>query len=845
MWPWQRNKRPPLKAASAVQRRISQKYRTFRGLLTLNNECLELMAGLQEDLQYAPPIREVAGERIAAVFDQTERVVASLERLTGSGHGRLRQALAFQRREVERHIATLDDPHKARLVAPLAEIHASSAGEAGRKAADLGEAKNKIGLPVPDGFVLTTEAYRRFCGIRMWTVIRDSLRDLDIDNPASLAHASEKLTSLAMSCPMPASVEEALRNHALDPRWSGNGLAVRSSGVGEGEQRTYAGQFLSLLNVPAEEIVQAYRRVVAARFSERALFYRLSAGTPEVDSPLAVLVLPMIPARASGILYTRDPADPKSKELWITATDEMGIETDGGCVPADLLVVSRKRPHKLLGRAPAARQDEIVVRAGGTPARTGVDHPSGAASLSAVEIVKLSELALAIEDHFGCPQDMEWVVDKQGKVWVLQTRPLAPACGVGSGPKDQPDREPVLSGGRAIYMGRAAGPAFLAGDSEALGHVPEGAVVFVRRASPEIVRALPRAAGLVAEVGNVAGHAAALLREFKVPSVFLMPGAFARLKNGDPVSLDAGAARVYAGTLWPVPARRTLSLEKRRQRRTDPVARSVLALNLLDPLASNFRPSGCKSVHDVLRFCHEKAVEAMFEVSDLGLEYGDAARKLLTKLPFDLRVLDLGGGLAPHDDQAEAIDPSVVVSRPFQSLWRGITHPGVTWVRRMPASLGDLASVMTSSIAPHGRSRPLGERSYVSVAEEYVNLNARLAYHFTLVDACLTDTPSNNYISFRFSGGGAEHYRRNLRACFVQECLKHHGFKTDRRGDLVNGWFKKAPAAEIDSRLDMLGRLMVSTSQLDMYMKSYKVMKWYVQQFLEGNYQFRKPATHH
>ncbi len=119
-----------------------------------------------------------------------------------------------------------------------------------------------------------------------------------------------------------------------------------------------------------------------------------------------------------------------------------------------------------------------------------------------------------------------------------------------------------------------------------------------------------------------------------------------------------------------------------------------------------------------------------------------------------------------------------------------------------------------------------------------MNLNSRLAYHFSLIDACLSDLPSNNYIAFRFEGGGATRWRRDLRACFIEACLSHYSFRVDRRGDLVNAWLKKASAQETEAKLDILGRLMACSSQLDMYMTSPDVMKWYVRQFLQGNYSF-------
>jgi pyruvate,water dikinase len=138
--------------------------------------------------------------------------------------------------------------------------------------------------------------------------------------------------------------------------------------------------------------------------------------------------------------------------------------------------------------------------------------------------------------------------------------------------------------------------------------------------------------------------------------------------------------------------------------------------------------------------------------------------------------------------------------------------------------------------------RPLGGFSYLLVADEYMNLNSRLAYHYSLVDACLSEAPGSNYISFRFEGGGSTRERRSLRACFLETCLLRYGFRVHRRHDLVNAWFRKAPAEQTAERLDVLGRLIACSSQLDMYMTSREVMNWYVAQFVAGNYTLEPPG---
>jgi pyruvate,water dikinase len=839
-WWWKKRKLP--ETAVSPQERVRDRYVSFRELLSLNNDCLELLASIQEDLQYAPPTRELLSDRVSSVFDKTAEVVRTLERLTGYDQQSLLQAVEAQRQEVERYIAA-DDLRPTNFSASLSEVNAASGAEAGAKAAVLGEIKNTLRLPVPDGFVLTAHAYRQFCGRPLWRQFRDAIRNLDLNDLNLVHQVSAELTNLVMATPVPRAIEVALTQRALALQRAGMAVAVRSSAVGEGGEKTFAGQFTSYLNVPVDQVVDAYKRVVAGRFSERALFYRLSAGMPEVESPMAVLCLGVVRAQTAGILYTRDPRDRKLDALWITATRGLALDIASGQVPADLFVVERRWPHRVVEQSIVAKNEEVVLAEnGGVLRRPTSPEEAGAPSLNPRELALLADWSLRIEKHFGVPQDIEWARDERGQVWIVQARPLTLVDSPQIRSKARVKADPLLAGGRAVYPGRVSGPAFLVNDLTTLSDTPQGAILFMRKASPEIVTVFPRISGVVAEMGNVAGHAASLLREAKIPSIFELAGAFEHVKIGDPVSLDAVQPRIYSGMLWSPRMVESQIYERYQESnvKVDPINRRLLVLHLLDTASSDFRPAGCKSAHDVLRYCHEKAVEAMFAVNDTALE-GDVtcSKRLMTPVPVNIYVLDLGGGLALDDPSAPEVRPSEIVSWPFQALWRGLTHPGVSWHREMPASLSDLASVMANSLTTTtGAMRALGDRSYLLVADEYINLNSRLAYHFTLVDACLSPVASHNYISFRFAGGGATPYRRNLRACFVEACLSHHGFLVDRRSDLVNAWFKKAPAEETEVRLNIIGRLMACTSQLDMYMTSNAVMRRYVQQFLDGNYAF-------
>ncbi len=844
---WFRSRGEPSSVADSLEW-LAQKHRHCREVIARNNDALELLAGVQEDLAYAPPRAEVIGDQVTAIFGELSGTIGALERLTGRPHPALRQAIARQQGEIETSLAARQERPTGRLAVRLSDVGGADAQEVGGKAAVLGEIHRALGVPVPDGYVMTVEAYEQFWVRHEWRRVRDAMRHLDPADPVALWRASRGLRAALLRLPLPRAVEVALLERARVLGAGDVGLSVRSSAVGEGEARTFAGQFRSVVSATPSKLASAYRAVVASRFSPRALAYRLSLGLADVDSPMAVLVLPTLAARAAGILYTQDPQGRRRDELWVTARWGLGLDVAHGH-QADLYVVSRRAPHPMVERRVVPKVAEVVPRRGGGLLRRRVSGERvDAPAIEPDQLARLAEWALRIEDHFRAPQDIEWVLDEGGQLWVVQARPLARAPTPHGRTRPVHAGEVLSSSGRTVYPGRALGPAFLAPSPRDLHATPKGAILILRRASPDIVRVFPRIAGLVAEWGNITGHAATLLREFQIPSLFEATGIYERVKNGETVSLDSGAGRLYRGAAWPADAHPAPASGRGRDpARDEVVGRRLLALTLLDPTAWSFRASNCQSAHDVLRFCHERAIAEMFALNDRALHLGGHAdKRLLSDAPINLHVLDLGGGLLTADGEGPVVRPAQIASRPFQALWRGLTHPDVTWNRDMPASVGGLASVMGQAFSasqPSAR-RPVGAKSYLMVTRDYMNLNARLAFHFTLVDATLSDQPEANTIAFRFAGGGATRQRRDLRACFVEACLASYGFAVDRRGDLVNAWFKKATAAETETRLDIVGRLMACSSQLDMYMTDVGAMQWYVQQFLDGNYGFRtEPAT--
>jgi phosphoenolpyruvate synthase/pyruvate phosphate dikinase len=182
----------------------------------------------------------------------------------------------------------------------------------------------------------------------------------------------------------------------------------------------------------------------------------------------------------------------------------------------------------------------MLAENGGVIRRPTSPAEASAPSLNPRELALLADWSLRIEKHFGVPQDIEWARDERGQVWIVQARPLAPVDSSQTRSRARVKGAPFLAGGRTVYPGRVSGPAFLVNDLKSLHDTPQGAILFLRKASPEIVTVFPRISGVVAEMGNVAGHAACLLREAKIPSIFELGGAFEPIPEccGRPGSLN-------------------------------------------------------------------------------------------------------------------------------------------------------------------------------------------------------------------------------------------------------------------------------------------------------------------
>ncbi len=375
---------------------------------------------------------------------------------------------------------------------------------------------------------------------------------------------------------------------------------------------------------------------------------------------------------------------------------------------------------------------------------------------------------------------------------------------------------------------------------EDVSRIPPGAVVVARQPSARLVLVMDRIAAIITEVGSPTDHMTILAREFRIPTLVEVGGATKVLHSGQLVTVDADAALIYPGII-PELLQRNVK-EPTKNGAADPVysklrriLKFISRLNLLDPESPDFQAANCRTLHDITRFCHEKAMDAMF-IPDMekALDSHHVSR-LKTDLPLNLFILDLGGGLkVTGQDQVTEDD---IVSRPFKALLRGFHHPGVTWAGQVAPDLKGFISVFANTMYDTAKAeRGLGGKSFAIVTENYLNFNSRIGYHFGIVDAFISEEKNDNYISFQFKGGAAQIDRRERRARLVKQLLDDLGFKAQTKGDLVQGRLVKLSLMETEQTLELAGLLIAFCRQLDLALSSDAVMERVLNAFKTGDY---------
>lgn len=447
----------------------------------------------------------------------------------------------------------------------------SDVARAGGKGANLCE-MTRAGLPVPPGFVVTVEAYRRFADANgMAQKIAQRLVGLDVENSDQLRATSEAIQTLVRQAPLPDDVATAIRiayttlsrqdlsredgsKDGSDPARSPAIVAVRSSGtVEDTAQFSFAGMFQSLLNVRGDEaLLGAVKECWASGFTARLLFYRVKQGLTG-ELLIAAVVQRMVNSDRSGVVFTVNPATKDRRHLVIEGAWGLGEVVVLGEVTPDRWEVD-KESRAVVDRAIARKAFMLTrdMRAGGT-VRVELDDAKGNAPvLSDAEVRALAELAVRDEAHYGAPQDAEWAIEGD-QLYLVQTRPITTLA---EQRETAPEPASAQTSTRApLLHGLGASPGVAVGVVRVLAspadaaQLQRGEILVTTMTSPDWVPVMRRAAAVVTDAGGMTSHAAIVSRELGIPCVVGTREATRVLRDGMMVTVDASAGTISEGAV--------------------------------------------------------------------------------------------------------------------------------------------------------------------------------------------------------------------------------------------------------------------------------------------------------
>jgi pyruvate,water dikinase len=434
----------------------------------------------------------------------------------------------------------------------FSELSREDVSYAGGKGANLGEL-TRAGMPVPPGFVIGASSYALYCaesGVR--ERLQEILGDVDVEDGTALEAAATSARQAVLDATMPSELQEAIVSayRALVADDTEATVAVRSSATAEDTaSASFAGMNETFLNVRGmDAVVDAVKRCWGSLFGARTIYYRGQRGFSQADMDIAVVVQIQIPSTRAGVMFTVDPSTGERDHLVIEGSFGLGEAVVSGSVSPDRYVV-RKSDLAITTRS--VRPKELVIepaQGGGTVTRELSREESMRPVLDDAEVTRLAELGMAIEQHYGSPQDTEWSFDPDGGVWMLQSRPITTTVA------PEHARTAVLVRGLGAAPGMASGSVRLLENPHDTSAFNDGEVLVTHMTTPDWVPLMRKAAAIVTDSGGMTCHAAIVSRELAIPCIVGTGEATKRLRDGEVVTVDATHGTVLEGAAPATPA---------------------------------------------------------------------------------------------------------------------------------------------------------------------------------------------------------------------------------------------------------------------------------------------------
>lgn len=428
----------------------------------------------------------------------------------------------------------------------------------GGKCANLGELIRKVGVPVPYGFAISAYAYKKF--LEKTTAdkkLQAIFSDINIEDINSLHNSSKKIRAFIESLSIPEDMQkdilQAYRELCKRTGKTNVAVAVRSSATAEDlPGASFAGQQDTFLNVTQKDLLESIKRCWSSLFTPRAIVYRKEKGFSHKDVLISIAVQEMVLSKASGVMFTIEPVSGANDRIIINASWGLGEAIVSGQITPDEYVIEKVK-FKILEKNIAKKERMIISDNKGGTLWVNVDEAlQEKPALSDKTIIRLAKYGADIEKHYITPQDIEWAVDENEKIYILQARPETihgvekPAVskrkegGVAM-------EEDIIIKGIGVSPGQASGKVQVILNAKDINQFEKGNILVTEMTTPDWVPAMKIAGAIITNLGGKTCHAAIVSRELGVPCVVGTGNATKILKNGEIITVEGQRGLIYKG----------------------------------------------------------------------------------------------------------------------------------------------------------------------------------------------------------------------------------------------------------------------------------------------------------
>lgn len=443
----------------------------------------------------------------------------------------------------------------------------------GGKTASLGEMFSKLkkqGVPVPDGFAVTAEAYRLYLKENnLDKRIKETLKGLDNKNLTQLKKTGEQIRKMILSSEVPWELVKQIRTAyiTLSKNFGRKNMAVavRSSATAEDlPDASFAGQQETYLNICGEkELLLAIKKCIASLFTDRAISYREDKGFDHMSVSLSVCVQEMVRSDlgSAGVMFTLDTESGFKGAILINASYGLGEYVVKGRVIPDQYYIFKEGIKKglksIISHRLGSKEVKLVyAKKGGTAQMAVKIGDQKRFCLNDNDVIKLAKWGIIIENHYGRPMDIEWAKDGiSGKLFIVQARSET----VKSQEKiNEIETYRLDKLGKVLLEGTSVGQKIGAGKSRIIEspaqmrNFKKGEVLITRLTDPDWEPIMRRASAIVTEQGGKTSHAAIVSRELGTPCIVGAEGARKIIKNNIPITVSCASGEtgfVYKGIL--------------------------------------------------------------------------------------------------------------------------------------------------------------------------------------------------------------------------------------------------------------------------------------------------------